>query len=80
MTFGPKNLLDIGKWVYVYGLMVYLPACAASSRRPVLRRPPRPIWPVAVALPLVFIFPLAAWLVAMGAWKLWRLIRPRPTR
>ncbi len=26
ITFGPQNLIQVGMWVYVYGLMAYLPA------------------------------------------------------
>jgi hypothetical protein len=61
-TFGMQNLLGAGMWVYVYGLMVYLPACTVPQDRPA--KPPRwYVWPMAVCLPLVFIIPLAAYLV-----------------
>jgi hypothetical protein len=33
MSFGPQNLIMAGMWVYVYGLMVYLPARAVPADR-----------------------------------------------
>ena len=34
VTFGPQNVGMIGMWVFVYGLMVYLPACTVPPDRP----------------------------------------------
>lgn len=31
-TFGTQNLLAVGMWVYVYGLMIYLPAYSLPER------------------------------------------------
>jgi hypothetical protein len=67
LSFGPQNLLQVGMWVWVYGLMAYLPACTV----PVVRgaRPARWWhWLMAIFLPLVFIVPLVLWLA-------WRLVR-----
>lgn len=33
MTFGAQNLGSVGFWVFVYGLMVWLPACAVPPER-----------------------------------------------
>ena len=53
VTFGPHNIGMIGMWVYVYGLMVYLPACTVPAERKA-----RPVrwwhWPLAVVLPFAF--------------------------
>lgn len=63
LTFGWQNLVGVGMWTYVYGLMVYLPAHAVPNDRNV-----RPVrwyhYVVAVLLPLVFIIPLAVWVLA----------------
>ena len=62
VTFGPQNLVGAAMWVYVYGLMVYLPAWTVPQDRPT--RPPRWYhWPLAACLPRVFVIPLAAYLV-----------------
>ncbi|HLJ55495.1 MAG TPA: hypothetical protein VKT77_10690 [Chthonomonadaceae bacterium] len=61
MAFGgPQHILEYAMWSYVYGLMVWLPACAVPQERGAL--PPR--WwhyPLAVFAPFLFIvlFPLA---------------------
>lgn len=51
ITFGPQNYGMIGTWVFVYGLMVYIPACTVPRNRPV-----RPVswwmWLPAAVLPL----------------------------
>lgn len=66
LSFGPQNLFQVGMWVWVYGLMVYLPACTVPEDRGA-----RPVrwwhWPLAVFLPLVFVIPLVLWLVWQGA-------------
>jgi hypothetical protein len=65
LSFGPQNLLQVGMWTFVYGLMAYLPACAVPVARGA--RPARWWhWLMAVFLPLVFILPLAAWIVWRG--------------
>jgi hypothetical protein len=50
LTFGAQNLGAVGMWTFVYGLMVFLPACTVP-----LDRRARPVrwwhWPLAVALP-----------------------------
>ncbi|MBV8126284.1 MAG: hypothetical protein JO114_01310 [Planctomycetaceae bacterium] len=49
----PQKLAEIGMWVFVYGLMIYLPAYSRPADRGA--RPPR--WwhyPLAVILPLLF--------------------------
>jgi len=51
--FLPQKLGEIGMWVFVYGLMIYLPAYSLPPRRGA--RPPR--WwhyPLAVFLPFPF--------------------------
>lgn len=56
------DLAGIGMWVYVYGLMVYLP----GSGVPVDRRASPVRWyhlPIAILLPLAFVVPLTLWLV-----------------
>lgn len=56
ISFGPFNLINGGMWVYVYGLMVYLPAHLApldrQARRVRLRH-----WPVAILLPILAVIP-----------------------
>jgi hypothetical protein len=81
ITFGPQNLLQVGMWSYVYGLMAYLPACSVSGDRGA-----RPVrwwsWLLAVFLPLVFIIPLVIWLVVrivMRAWNRLRGLRVNPS-
>ena len=65
ITFGPQNLIQVGMWVWVYGLMAYLPACTVPEERGA--RPARWWhWLMAVFLPLVFIIPLVLWLAGRG--------------
>jgi len=62
LSFGPQNLLQVGMWVYVYGLMVYLPAHTAPAdrnARPVRLRH----WILATFLPLVFVIPLTVFVL-----------------
>ena len=50
---GPQHMLEIGMWMFVYGLMIYLPAYCLPRRE--RARPPR--WYhflIAVVLPYVF--------------------------
>jgi hypothetical protein len=79
LSFGPQNLLQVGMWTFVYGLMVYLPACAVPVARGA--RPARWWhWLMAVFLPLVFILPLAAWIAWRGLSVSWRWIAGRLRR
>jgi len=55
-TFGAQHLAGVGMWSYVYGLMVYLPACTVPRPRNV-----RPVrwwhWPMAVVVGLFACIP-----------------------
>jgi hypothetical protein len=56
---GPQHMLEIGMWMFVYGLMIYLPAYCLPRREKA--RPPR--WfhfIIAVLLPFVFAVPFLA--------------------
>ncbi len=76
LSFGPQNLLQAGMWVWVYGLMVYLPACTVP-----VGRSERPVrwWHglLAIFLPLVFIVPLVLWLLGRLATIIWGWIHRR---
>jgi hypothetical protein len=64
-TFGLQNLGNFPFWIFVYGLMVWLPAAAVAGNT--RARPPR--WwhyPLAVVLPFLFV-PLAA-VIAPWLW------------
>jgi hypothetical protein len=85
LSFGPQNLIQVGMWVWVYGLMAYLPACTV----PVDRGARHARWwhgLMAIFLPLVFVAPLGLWLVwklATVSWRwvgqrLWRSQVPQP--
>ena len=53
-SFGFKHLLEFGMWIFVYGLMVYLPSYSIPRERK--KRSPR--WwhyPLAIVAPFVFI-------------------------
>lgn len=77
LTFGPQHLTEVGMWVFVYGLMVYLPAHGVPVGRGVY--PPRWWhWPLAVFLPFVFIFPFVAVVLYRLGQKIWRRIHPTP--
>jgi hypothetical protein len=55
---GSQALLDVGLWVFVYGLMVYWPAYCFSSHE----APRAPAWweyGLAICLPLLFAIPVA---------------------
>jgi hypothetical protein len=59
VSFGPQNFFMVGMWVYVYGLMVWLPAhTVPTDRRPV----PWWLWPVAIVLP---IFAAVPWVIVV---------------
>ena len=57
-TFGAQNLVALGFWVYVYGLMIYLPACAVPPDRGA-RKPG--VWAclLALILPILAAIPVA---------------------
>ncbi|MBN1565254.1 MAG: hypothetical protein JXA10_15520 [Anaerolineae bacterium] len=63
ISFGPLNLVNVGMWVYVYGLIVYLPARAVTTDpavRPAIRNTRRVRWrhwPLAIVLPIVMTIP-----------------------
>ncbi len=62
VTFGLQNLVAVGMWTFVYGLMIYLPAATV----PELRGAGTARWwhcLMAVFLPIFFVIPLAFWLV-----------------
>jgi hypothetical protein len=64
-SINPTSLIG-GFWVFVYGLMVYLPACTVPVDRPA--KPPR--WwqyPLAVVLPFPFVV-LAAPVILLRQW------------
>jgi len=61
----PSNLIG-GFWVFVYGLMVYLPACTVPEDRPA-KKPRWWCYPVAVVLPFPFVV-LAAPIVFLREW------------
>ena len=76
ITFGPQNLIQVGMWVWVYGLMAYLPACTVPQDRGA--RPARWWhWLLAVFLPLVFVIPLAVWLIYRAVTVSWGWIMRR---
>lgn len=65
-SINPTSLIG-GFWVFVYGLMVYLPACTVPGDRPA--NPPR--WwhyPLAVILPLIAAIPVVPVVVFMRQW------------
>jgi hypothetical protein len=72
MTFGPQNWGMIGMWVFVYGLMVYLPARTVPADRKV-----RPVrwwyWPITVVVllfagvPFVPLVLVVRWLIGYHA-------------
>ena len=64
-SINPTSLIG-GFWVFVYGLMVYLPACTVPEERPAVR----PRWwhyPLAVVLPFPFVI-LAVPIVLLRGW------------
>ncbi len=78
ITFGPQHLAEVGMWVWVYGLMMYLPACTVPEERGASTARWW-IWVMAVFLPLVFIIPLVLWLAwrAMAVSLRWLTRKPR---
>ncbi len=65
-SMNPANLIG-GFWVFVYGLMVYLPACTVP-----VDRDAKPIrwwhYPLAVILPLLAAVPVALLVVFLRQW------------
>jgi hypothetical protein len=54
MSFGSQHALEFGLWIFVYGLMVYLPAYCVPTVRPA-RAPRWWHYPLAVLVPFLFI-------------------------
>jgi hypothetical protein len=67
VTFGPQNVGMIGMWVFVYGLMVYLPACTVPPDRPT-RRARLWHWPLAVVVSAFIGLPLTAPAIILIRW------------
>jgi hypothetical protein len=65
LSFGAQNLVGLGFWVFVYGLMVYLPACAIPPERDA-RKPG--IWAglLALILPILAAIPVALIILAIN--------------
>ncbi|MHB9007758.1 MAG: hypothetical protein ACYDC1_12585 [Limisphaerales bacterium] len=64
IAFGPQNLASFALWIFVYGLMVWLPAHWVPEDRPA-RVPRWWAYPLAVVLPFCFVplvLVLAPWL------------------
>lgn len=73
-NFLTRNPLEIGMWVYVYGLMIYLPAYSLPEGRST--RPPR--WwhyPLAVVVP----FPFMILLLPVGVMRSLLHLHPDPS-
>ncbi len=64
LSFGPQNLLQMGFWVCIYGLMVWLPAGIAPADRPA-RRPGIGAHLLAVTLPIVAAIPVVIVLLSL---------------
>ena len=65
LSFGAQNLVALGFWAYVYGLMVYLPACAIPPERGA-RKPS--VWAclLALILPILAAIPVALIILAIN--------------
>lgn len=65
LSFGAQNLVALGFWVYVYGLMIYLPACAIPPERGA-RKPG--VWAslLALVLPILAAIPVALLILAIN--------------
>jgi len=57
-TFGLQHLAEVGLWVFVYGLMVYLPAYSVPGERGT-KQPGLGHYVLAVFLPFLFVVPVA---------------------
>ncbi|MBN2083679.1 MAG: hypothetical protein JW748_00545 [Anaerolineales bacterium] len=55
---GTQAFLQFGLWIFVYGLMVWLPAHAFPAERGA-RKPPWWMYPAAVLIPVLFAIPVA---------------------
>ncbi len=64
LSFGLANPLLAGFWIYVYGLMVYLPACAFPPG-PNRRRPRSAVVIGGILLPLLAAVPVAVLLMLL---------------
>lgn len=53
-SFGFNHALEFGLWIFVYGLMVYLPAYSVPAERSA-RKPRWWMYPLAVVVPFLFI-------------------------
>ena len=65
LSFGAQNLAGLGFWVYVYGLMVYLPACAIPPERGA-RKPDVWAYLLALVLPILAAIPVALIILAIN--------------
>ncbi len=65
-SINPTSLIG-GFWVFVYGLMVYLPACTVPRDR---KAKPLRWWhyPLAVFLPFLAVIPVAPVVVLLRKW------------
>lgn len=65
-TFGPQAFTNVGLWMWIYGLMVWLPAYAVVPQN----RGARPVrfWhiPLALILPVLFALPVVFILISLG--------------
>ena len=57
ITFGPQNILQTGMWVFVYGLMIYLPAYSVPHGRGAVAPKPRH-YLLAIFAPIVLMIPM----------------------
>ena len=58
LSFGGTGILNMGLWVYVYGLMIYLSVYALPERRD-LKKPRFYHYPIAVIMPILWAIPIA---------------------
>ena len=62
---GPQHILEFAMWIFVYGLMIYLPMYTLPSATERGARPPRFYhYVLMIFLPLLFV-PLLAWIPAV---------------
>jgi hypothetical protein len=64
-TFGAQTLVGLGFWIYVYGLMVYLPASATPLERGA-RKPGVRACLLALLLPILAAIPVALIILAIN--------------
>jgi hypothetical protein len=57
VAFGPQSLAQFSLWIFVYGLMLYLPAYSLPERQ--VRKPARYLYLLAILLPLLAAVPVA---------------------